>query len=356
MEPRQILAALPGGGPAGGPGRAAPRGTDTTARLGLRARRGRGRRDPPHRPAAAADPAGPAGPRPARVPRAGRRGHRAHPARRGPRAGRPAGYPRTGCSRSRRRRCSWSATCVPPACAARCWPGRAGRGWGPPPSRRSTAWVGLRRYPGAAPVVFGDAERREAIVTELRQGLRAGVEERRLDEDAEAVAAAAGRAAVVRAGIAAALDLERRAADLPRREPLLPGLRVDASGALAPGFDVARARKRSGRRGWWARWWLRRRMGAAAAVPLERLSAALEAAAAEQAAALLAATGGTDLGPVWPTLLDAQEQLAAAVGRAMRDRSAGAGRCRPGATGGASCSPASTATGWCGRCRCGWVR
>src|SRR6266511_4686566 len=64
MEPRQILAALPGGGPAGGPGRAAPRGTDTTARLGLRARRGRGRRDPPHRPAAAADPAGPAGPRP----------------------------------------------------------------------------------------------------------------------------------------------------------------------------------------------------------------------------------------------------------------------------------------------------
>src|SRR6266511_232277 len=91
MEPRQILAALPGGGPAGGPGRAAPRGTDTTARLGLRARRGRGRRDPPHRPVAAADPAGPAGPRPARVPRAGRRGYRAHPARRGPRAGRPAG-------------------------------------------------------------------------------------------------------------------------------------------------------------------------------------------------------------------------------------------------------------------------
>ncbi len=189
----------------------------------------------------------------------------------------------------------------------------------------------LRRYPGAAPVVFGDAERREAIVTELRQGLRAGVEERRLDEDAEAVAAAAGRAAVVRAGIAAALDLERRAADLPRWEPLLPGLRVDAPGAFEPGFDVARARKLAGRRGWWARWWLRRRMGAAAAVPLERLSAALEAAAAEQAAALLAATGGTDLGPVWPTLLDAQEQLAAAVGRAMRDRSAGAGRLDRGA-------------------------
>jgi hypothetical protein len=180
----------------------------------------------------------------------------------------------------------------------------------------------LRRYPGAAPVLFGDAERREAIAAELSEGLLAGVGAERLRDDDEAVGVSAERVAAVRASIAAALDTERRAASLSEWEPLLPGLRIDAPGAFEPGFDVAGASRLAGRSGWWARWRLRRRMGALATVPPERLSAALDAAAASQAAGLLASTGGTDLGPAWSALLAADAALAAAVGRAMRDRSA----------------------------------
>jgi len=143
-----------------------------------------------------------------------------------------------------------------------------------------------------------------------------GISADRLRADAEAVEEAAERATAVRVGIATALEIERRAADLPRWEPLLPGLRIEAPGAFEVGFDVAKARRLAGRRGWFARWRLRRRLGASAAVP----PGVLDAAAASQAAALLAATGGTDLGPAWPALFEADAALATAVGTAMRDR------------------------------------
>jgi hypothetical protein len=188
----------------------------------------------------------------------------------------------------------------------------------------------LRRYPGPVPVLFGDAERREAIAAELRQGLAVGVKDGQLRADAEAVSSAAGRVAAVRAGIGAALETERLAAELPVWEPLLPALRADAPRAFEPGFDVARARRlaarASGRTGWrarWAGWRVRRLVGARAGVPLD---GALTAAAASQAAGLLAASGGTDLGPAWSALVEAEAGLAAAVGRAMRDRARAARR------------------------------
>jgi AAA domain len=176
----------------------------------------------------------------------------------------------------------------------------------------------LRRYPGATPVLFGDAERREAIAAELSDGLLAGVGEERLRADAATVHAAAQRELAVRDGIAAALDTERRAVSLAQWEPLLPTLRVDAPRAFEPGFDLAAARRLAARSGRWARWRLRRKVGARGTVP----PGVLDAAAAAQSAALLAATGGTDLGPAWTALTGAQAALAKAVGTAMRDRSA----------------------------------
>jgi hypothetical protein len=184
----------------------------------------------------------------------------------------------------------------------------------------------LRRYPGPAPVLFGDSERREAIVAELGRGLGGGVRDARLRADAEAVATAEARLDAIRAGIASALEIERCAATLPEWEPLLPALRVDAPRFFEPGADLVRTRRLVGREGWWARWRLRRRAGASAGVPPDRLRAALDAAEAGQAAARLAATGGTDLDPAWPALVDAEAALAAAVGTAMRDRASSARR------------------------------
>jgi hypothetical protein len=65
---------------------------------------------------------------------------------------------------------------------------------------------------------------------------------------------------------------------------------------------------------------LRRLAGADSTVPLERIGAALDAAAAARAAGRLAANGGTDLGPSWRALVEAEDELAAAMAAAMRDQ------------------------------------
>ncbi|GII22856.1 AAA domain-containing protein [Planosporangium mesophilum] len=191
----------------------------------------------------------------------------------------------------------------------------------------------LRRYPAAVPVLFGDAERRQAIAAELAEGAAAGADDRRIDADREALAAAEAKVAAVTSGITAALTVEQRAAELAAWEPLMPGLRVDAPLAFEPGFDVEAALRLLRRAtpvvddGWWRRRRrasalrrLRRATGAAEPVDLDRLSAVLGAAQAAEAAARLAATGGTDLGPSWDALADADDALAEAVGVAMRNR------------------------------------
>ncbi|GIH15420.1 AAA domain-containing protein [Rugosimonospora africana] len=222
----------------------------------------------------------------------------------------------------------------------------------------------LRRYPGPTPVLFGDAERREAMAAELAAGTSAGVPDRQLAADAEAVAAASGRVSAVEAAITAALDLERRAASLSHWAPLLAGLESDVPGPFRQDFDLTRARRLAGRTGGdraagdarpepgfggpprpgrgerlhgFARWWraavgnlarrrLRRLTGAGPDTPPDRIRAALDAAAASRAAARLAATGGTDLDPAWRELTDADADLAAAIGTAMRHRAASARR------------------------------
>ncbi|GAA1789828.1 ATP-binding domain-containing protein [Planosporangium flavigriseum] len=200
----------------------------------------------------------------------------------------------------------------------------------------------LRRYPGAVPVLFGDAERREAIAAELAQGAAAGVDDRRTGADRAAVADAEARVAAMTSGIAAALTVEQRAAQVPAWEPLMAGLRVDAPRGFEPGFDVEAARDLLLRAtpatddGRWRRWRrktalrrLRRATGSGEQVRLDRVSAALSAAEATVAAARLAATGGTDLGPSWDALADADAALAEAVGVAMRNRARSARRWSP---------------------------
>lgn len=195
----------------------------------------------------------------------------------------------------------------------------------------------LRRHPGPTPVLFGDAERREAIAADLAGGAPAGVDDATLRADEAAVAAARERVTAVSAGLAAALDEERRAATLPGWQPLLPALSRDAPGLFEPDADLAAARAAldaTGRAGdgWWRRWRRARagqrlrRLAGAAGSPPDRVRAALEAAGAVRAAARLASTGGTDLAAAWQSLAEADAALAEAVGTAMRHRSVSARR------------------------------
>jgi|GEM_PF-842351 len=197
----------------------------------------------------------------------------------------------------------------------------------------------LQRYPGPVPVLFGDAERREAIAQILGRGPTDDV----VGNDVLAAAeAAVARAAVevdrITAELIRLLELERLAESVPRWEPRLPGLRLDVPGVFAAGVDldaVTRALGRIHARAdvRWRRWLpgrpgrrLRRRLGAAATVSLDRIAEAVEAARALAAAAALATVGGGDLDRLRDELLAAEEALAAAVGTAMRDRARSAAR------------------------------
>jgi hypothetical protein len=189
----------------------------------------------------------------------------------------------------------------------------------------------LARYPGPDPVLFGDAERRTALAAGLAAGAGNGVADRELRADRAAVEDADAAVRDRRATLLDALATEQRAASLPDWQPLLPGLAADVPGAFDDAVDPSRVRllldRAGSATGWrarYARWRVRRLLGARAEVPDTRLSDAIEAAGAQRCAARLAATGGTDLSRGWAALHDAEAELAATVGAAMR-RAAGSG-------------------------------
>ncbi|MET8196002.1 AAA domain-containing protein [Micromonospora sp. NPDC005222] len=194
----------------------------------------------------------------------------------------------------------------------------------------------LRRHSGPAPVLFGDAERRETIAADLAGGAGAGTDGATLRAAEAAVASADDRVRALSDAITAALDQERRAATLPDWQPLLPALSRDLPRLFDPDTDLdavhaALAATTAPGDGWWRRWRrsragtrLRRLTGGD--VPLERLRTAVEAAGAVRAAARLAATGGTDLADSWRALATAEAALAEAVGTAMRHRATSAHR------------------------------
>ncbi|MFE9689288.1 AAA domain-containing protein [Micromonospora sp. NPDC005806] len=195
----------------------------------------------------------------------------------------------------------------------------------------------LRRHPGPTPVLFGDAERREAIAADLAGGAAIGVDDATLRADEAAVATARDRVTAVSAGVVAALEEERLAAMLPGWQPLLPALSRDVPDVFDPDTDLAAVRSAladatRGGDSWWRRWRraragqrLRRLVGGTD-VPVDRVRAAVAAATAVRGAARLAATGGTDLAAAWRSLAEADAALAGAVGTAMRHRSASARR------------------------------
>ncbi|WP_433300020.1 DEAD/DEAH box helicase [Actinoplanes sp. CA-030573] len=172
----------------------------------------------------------------------------------------------------------------------------------------------LARYPGPAPVLFGDAGRRESLAAKLAAGAEQGPGERDLRADVAAVRRAEDSVRRKRSEIADALGLEHQAATLATWQPELPALAADVPGAFDDDFDPRRLDRR-GLAGWWARRRLRTRPG----VPANRVTDAIAAATAQRAAAHLAATGGTDLAPRWIALHAAEAELAAAVGTAMRN-------------------------------------
>ncbi|GAA3453170.1 DEAD/DEAH box helicase [Dactylosporangium matsuzakiense] len=179
----------------------------------------------------------------------------------------------------------------------------------------------LRRFPGAEPVLFGDAERRDRFALELTSGRGEGVAGRRLAERRSAVRAAAAAVEQLEASIGAALDLERTAARMAVWEPLLAGLRAEAPLVFRDDFAVRRAERLLHSR-FLREWRIQRLAGVGSA----RLPALLDALAADRAAATLAVGGGTDLAAVWPALLDADARLREAAGAAMHDAAAAADR------------------------------
>ncbi|WP_345137169.1 ATP-binding protein [Dactylosporangium darangshiense] len=179
----------------------------------------------------------------------------------------------------------------------------------------------LSRYPGAEPVLFGDAERRDRFAQALAAGRPAGVQGRELQRRRDEVDAAAAAVGALEAGVGAALELERKAATMAVWEPLLAGLRAEAPRVFGGDFDVPKAKRLLA-----SRFFREMRVRRMAGVGAERLPALLEALEADRAAATLAVNGGTDLGGVWPALLAADERLRDAVGAAMRDAAAAAAR------------------------------
>jgi len=201
-------------------------------------------------------------------------------------------------------------------------------------SRYATEVLGdlLHRYPGPTPVLFGDAEKRAAIVADLTAGLDSGYGRQVLDADAAAVEAAARRVAALESAALTALTREQQAERSAGWQPLLPGLFLDAPAAADAGLDLARATALAGRAaatptGWLGRWRrgraeraLRRVLRADPAVPLDRLRTALDAATDVRAGAELAARGGTNLQATWAELRQADDALAQAVGTAIGHR------------------------------------
>ncbi|GAA0523899.1 hypothetical protein GCM10010172_00340 [Paractinoplanes ferrugineus] len=163
----------------------------------------------------------------------------------------------------------------------------------------------LARYPGPTPVLFGDAGRRASLAAELTAGAAQGPSEKELRADVTAVRSKFDEVRLQRAAVADALRLETTAATLEHWQPQLPSLASDVPGAFNGDLE------RPGLLGWWARRRTRE-------IPPQRVADARAAAAAQRAAARLAATGGTDLAPLWPSLHAAEQALATAVGDAMR--------------------------------------
>ncbi|MEU8658292.1 AAA domain-containing protein [Actinoplanes philippinensis] len=231
----------------------------------------------------------------------------------------------------------------------------------------------LARYPGPAPVLFGDTTSRDDLATWLTAGADEGVDSRQLRADRQAVDKTHDMVRTTRTELCGILRAEQAAATLPAFEPSLAGLTTDVPGAFDDAVDLPTASRLLGRPptaaplprptpdappahggpqhtpsvpgavlphgepagpgGWWVRWRAgsavrrgRRMVRARPGVPLDRVWEAVAAASAQRAAARLAVTGGGDLARWWDALHEAEAALRAAAGTAMRHASRSAKR------------------------------
>ncbi|MFD0576894.1 AAA family ATPase [Dactylosporangium darangshiense] len=223
----------------------------------------------------------------------------------------------------------------------------------------------LSRYPGAEPVLFGDAERRDRFAQALAAGRPAGVQGRELQRRRDEVDAAAAAVGALEAGVGAALELERKAATMAVWEPLLAGLRAEAPRVFGGDFDVPKAKRlwllgfsaRCGSGGW------------PGSVPngCRRCSRRSRPTARRRPWPLTAAPISVGSGRrCWPPTSGCAMRSARRCATPRRRLPGGAvtrcappvisgPRCAPGATGAVRPSRSSTGPRSCARCRCGWA-
>jgi hypothetical protein len=184
----------------------------------------------------------------------------------------------------------------------------------------------LTRQPGPTPVMFGDGEKRQELLTMLTSGAsRARPKDKVRDaERAAAIATRIVRGLEVEAG--RQLDLEAAALRAQDSDPVLFN---DAPGLLDPDCNFAqvrelleRAQHSTGFLAAWRRRRAERKLRASTRSPLRlaELEFLLEIAADHRAAAELSATGGTDLTGIWERLAKADDAQLTAVGTALRHR------------------------------------
>jgi hypothetical protein len=184
----------------------------------------------------------------------------------------------------------------------------------------------LRRQPGPIPVLFGNAEQRESVATQLAAGLGAPRPAAELQRMYDAVRVAVGRVDQLEAIIGERLLAELLAGDALRFEALAAVVRDQVPGAFAPDVDLedlaaeraVLARPAGGRI---ARWRQRRRrhrflrrLGAVEQLDDATLDEALAVARARRSAALLEVQGGTRLAALWAELQHVDSTLASTAG------------------------------------------
>lgn len=183
----------------------------------------------------------------------------------------------------------------------------------------------FRRQPGPVPVLFGNAEQREAIGTQLAGGLGTPVPSAERDVMRDAVHFAERRVRQLEGEVAHRLWIELAADDAPRFAQLAGPFEAQVPAVFAPDADLEaieqlRAEARAPRRGWWGRWKTRRaiaRLGRALGqgpIPDAVLVEALAVARARREVGGLELVGGTVLAPLWAELAQADAALAHTTG------------------------------------------
>jgi len=176
------------------------------------------------------------------------------------------------------------------------------------------------RYPGPTPVLFGDAEKREALIAELGAGSTPGHGWRTVGGSTREAESAAEIVDRLTDQISGVLELHWRAHQASRTDPILfdqfPGLWD------APLAEVARLFESRCRAGRLRRYLIDRRLRRLLRTtqPVDIAESLLEPAANHRAAAELAASEATDLGALWTRLGRAQAHAAEALGEELRHR------------------------------------